>query len=222
MNIKQKLADVNAIYKNEPRLKICNEIGIFTAFLNYAFKSTDDINLLHSFASWLIFNYIDEVKSPDAASVIDVFDKVHSSQLSVFMAMPYFNDAEVDFANKSLSGAVASIKDNNPHVNLLAHPIMRTCSPTHDLIEDIFNKIKACNIFIADITGNNPNVLYEYGFARGQTKDCILMRKANAEDLVKSDYANDLRFEYGQYDLSEKLKIQIENVLKANGIMINI
>ena len=35
-----------------------------------------------------------------------------------------------------------------------------------DMIDDIFRKIKNCNIFISNITGNNPNVTYEMGWAR--------------------------------------------------------
>ena len=97
---------------------------------------------------------------------------------------------------------------------------MRTRSPTHDVIADIFNKIKTSSIFIADITNNNANVLYEYGFAKGQNKDCIVIRKKDATEAVKSDFANDLRFEYGNYDLEGKLKSQIEHVLESNGIVV--
>jgi hypothetical protein len=188
--------------------------------LNYAFKIKDGINLLHSFKSWLPFNHINGIKALDAAGTIDVFDKVHSAQLSIFMAMPYYSHDEVDHTNISLSSAVASIKANNPHINLACHPVMRTHSLTHDIISDIFNKIKTCSIFIADITDNNANVLYEYGFAKGQNRDCIVMREKDAVEAVKSDFANDLRFEYGNYDMETNLKSQIEHVLEANGIVI--
>lgn len=219
-SFKQKLTEVNAVYKEEPRFLMCNEVGIFTCFLNYAFKMMDGVNLLHSFKNWLLFNHIDEIKALDAAGVVDVFDRVHSAQLNIFMAMPYYNNEEVDYANESLSSAVATIQSKNPHINLANYPVMRTSSPSHDVIADIFNKIKTCSIFIADITNNNANVLYEYGFAKGQNKDCIVIRKKDAVEAVKSDFANDLRFEYGTYDLEEKLKIQLEHVLEANGIVI--
>ena len=47
----------------------------------------------------------------------------------------------------------------------------------------------------------------------------ILLRKKSAEQAVKSDYANDLRFHFdGDYDLESNLKTQIEYVLIAQGL----
>jgi nucleoside 2-deoxyribosyltransferase len=217
--IKQKLTVVNDFFKQEPRLQACQEIGLLVAFLYYAFKDeANEMVLTSAFKGWILRNHIDEIKDIDAVSIVDVFNRVHASQIKIFMAMPYYSDEGVDAYNKALSNAVSSIKQGNPHLNLMSHPIMRTRSPTHDIITDILNKIQNSDIFIADITDNNPNVLYEYGFARGQNKNCILLRKKSTEQAVKSDYANDLRFHFeGDYDLESNLKIQIEYVLLAQG-----
>lgn len=219
-SIKQKLTVINDVFKQEPRLQACQEIGLLVAFLYYAFKDeANELVLTSAFKEWVLRNHIDEIKDIDAASIVDVFNRVHASQIKIFMAMPYYSDEGVDAYNKALSNAVSSIKQGNPHLNLMNHPIMRTRSPTHDIIADILNKIQNSDVFIADITDNNPNVLYEYGFARGQNKHCILLRKKTAEQVVKSDYANDLRFHFdGDYDLESNLKTQIEHVLKALGL----
>lgn len=218
-SIKQKLTVTNDVFKLEPRLQACQEIGLLVAFLYYAFKDDgNELVLTSAFKEWVLRNHIDEIKDIDAASIVDVFNRVHASQIKIFMAMPYYSDEGVDAYNKALSNAVSTIKQENPHLNLMNHPIMRTRSPTHDIIADILNKIQSSDIFIADITNNNANVLYEYGFARGQSKHCILLKKKTAEQAVKSDYANDLRFEFdGDYDLESNLKSQIEYVLKAQG-----
>lgn len=216
--LKQKLAIVNTVYSQEPRLKACNEIGLLIAFLHYAFKSgNNDLVLISAFKNWVLRNHIDEIKEVDAGSLIDVFNKVHGSQIKIFMAMPYYSDQEVNSYNKALGNAVATIKQANPRLNLIPHPIMSNHSPTHDMIADILNKIQTCDIFIADITDNNANVLYEYGYARGNNKPCILLRKqlAAGQQPVKSDYANDLRFEFvGDYELESQLKTEVENVLR--------
>lgn len=219
---KTRLLIVNEIFKHEVRLQACQEIGLLVAFLYYAAKSSsDDLVLITAFKNWVLKNHIDEIKNIDAASIVDVFDRIHASQVMIFMAMPYYKDHDVDNYNTALSNAVASIKNLNSHLNLVNHPIMRTQSPTHDLIADILNKIQNCNIFIADITENNPNVLYEYGYARGQNKSCILLRKKSAKKPVKSDYDHDLRFEFdGDFDLQTKLTTQIQNVLMAQGFEI--
>lgn len=219
-SIKEKLTIANDFFSQEPRLKACNEAGLFVAFLYYIFKDEEKQRALATaFKRWVIRNHIDEIKDIDAASIVDVFDRIHASELKVFMAMPYYSNDGVDNYNTALSNAIESIKHANPHINLMNHPIMRTRSPTHDVIGDILNKIQNCDVFIADITNNNANVLYEYGFARGQNKHCILLKKKTADQAVKSDYANDLRFEFdGDYDLEKKLKEQIESVLRAQDI----
>ena len=62
-----------------------------------------------------------------------------------------------------------------------------------DLIQDIFRKIEECSIFIADITNNNSNVLYELGFAKGKGKDYILiLNEEKSTESPKSDYRNEL------------------------------
>jgi hypothetical protein len=49
-----------------------------------------------------------------------------------------------------------------------------------------------------------------------------LLRKRSNDEQVKSDYTNDLRFEFdGDYELENVLKTQIENVIKSEGIEIN-
>ncbi|MFC2503208.1 MAG: hypothetical protein ACFN4D_04015, partial [Cardiobacterium sp.] len=101
-------------------------------------------------------------------------------------------------------------------LNVQLFPIMRVNAPTGDLIQDIFQKIDRCSIFIADITNNNANVLYELGYAKGKSKDCILLlNKSEKQQDVKSDYHNELRHEFQGYkNLKTILKKQIEAVLK--------
>jgi len=221
--VKQKLTAVNAIYKQEPKLHACHEIGLLVAFLYFAFRDKkNEITLMAAFKNWVLRNHIHEIKDIDASSIVDVFNKVHESQVWIFMAMPYYSDSEVTHFNKALENSVTAITQANPQLNLLHHPIMRTHSPAHDIIADILNKIQTCDIFIADITDNNPNVLYEYSYARGQNKACVLLRKTSNEQVVKSDYANDLRFEFaGNFDLQNKLQAEIEHVLKAQGFEVN-
>ncbi len=221
--IKQNLTIVNQVFRQEPKLQACCETGLLVAFLYYAFKdSHDEMSLITAFKNWILRNHIHEIKEIDASSIVDVFNKVHASQIMIFMAMPYYSDLEVTDFNTALGNAISQIKIANPHLNLMHHPIMRTHSPTHDIIADIFNKIQTCDIFIADITDNNANVLYEYGYARGQNKACVLLRKKTNDETVKSDYAHDLRFEFnGDFDLQNKLQIEIEHVLKAQGFEVN-
>jgi nucleoside 2-deoxyribosyltransferase len=222
-SIKQKLTIVNQVFIQEPKIQACLESGLLVAFLYYAFKdSHDEITLITAFKNWVLRNHIHEIKEIDAGSIVDVFNKVHESQIKIFMAMPYYSDSEVTNYNTALGNAISTIKQTNPQLNLMHHPIMSNHSPAHDMIADILNKIQTCDIFIADITNNNANVTYEYGYARGQNKACVLLRKKTNEQAVKSDYTNDLRFEFeGDFDLQNKLQTEIEHTLKAQGFEVN-
>ena len=46
---------------------------------------------------------------------------------------------------------------------------------TGDIVERLKNRISSCDLVIADITGNNPNVLYELGYADGLGKPVIVI-----------------------------------------------
>ena len=55
---------------------------------------------------------------------------------------------------------------------------------TDDLRESVHYLVKKCDFFIADVTGNNPNVLYEVGFAAGLGKDKqIILITQNPEEI---------------------------------------
>ena len=100
---------------------------------------------------------------------------------------------------------------------------MNNNSPTHNIVVDIFEKIDNCKIFIADITNNNANVLYEYGYAKGRDKPCILLLNSDKKDEdVKSDYGLDLRFEFsGHVGLKSNLREQLLSTLESLGYVLN-
>lgn len=51
------------------------------------------------------------------------------------------------------------------------------------VIEKIKGSIQRAGIIVADMTGDNPNVFYEIGYAHGLGKECILITQASSEKV---------------------------------------
>jgi len=78
---------------------------------------------------------------------------------------------------------------------------------------DTEDKIAKCDLFVADMTGHNPNVLHEYGIARALRKDAILL--VQDADTVPANTRAIRHLSYRPDDLPA-LKIELEKWVKAS------
>ena len=159
-----------------------------------------------------LFNEI----SPE--KIISLYEEVISKKLEIFVAMPYFSKSKIDEYNKIYKDYVDEL-NKIYGAKILLNKIMSPTGTTVNLIDDIIQKIKRCDIFISDITENNPNVTYEMGWAEALNKKIIIV-KEKSSDLPKSDY---LRLDYKPYDkeclctsLSEIIKTNISKILEED------
>lgn len=229
-NLKKSFSIANQLYDDFPNLlnaDISAQKQLLLSVIYFIFKSNLTKYLAEQFIKWVQNNHLYKIKNIDPESIIRIFEEIHDNQIKIFMAMPYYSVHDVNDCNNALSTVIKELKADNPHLNLHDHPIMSTHSNTKpkDVITDIFNKIRECSIFIADLATNNSNVLYEYGYARGLDKPCILLcndnQIASDNDKPKSDYQNDLRFHFsGTEDLKGNLKMEIICVLKSMGYQV--
>jgi hypothetical protein len=74
-----------------------------------------------------------------------------------------------------------------------------------------FDAIRASDFLIVDITGKNPNVFYELGFAHAMRKPTILLVSSESLDALPSDLAG---FHYIVYD-PKNLRSLREHVRRA-------
>ncbi len=209
--VTESLQAVNQLYSGHPILKDNDSYGLLTAFLWYHIKSVDKYYL---FVNWILHNHIFEIKGADADSIITIFDKLIAQDIKVFVAMPYFenNPDIVDEYNTIYSDTIKQIASEYK-INISLFPIMRYSGETVEMIQDIINKIKEAKIVFADITGNNPNVLYELGWARALNRKVVIIKEKHS-DPVKFDLLNDSRFEYDDKYRSKSLgKIVKDNIL---------
>jgi hypothetical protein len=94
-------------------------------------------------------------------------------------------------------------------------------TPT-DILEDIWQSINGAHFVIADITGRNPNVLYELGIAHTLAKPVLILSR-QADD-IPVDLATRRVIMYGQAgkdwhaDLAGKISAAIAAIVEDYGL----
>lgn len=216
------LQAINTLYEDTSKFKANDSFGILAALLYYRIKENG--TKFEMFKNWLLNNNIFEIKEVTADSLIKIFDKICSTELKVFVAMPFFDgDSEiVEDYNSIYKEAISEINEKYG-VRLFLYPIMMNKGETQDQIQDIINKIQNCEIFFADITGDNANVSYEMGWARALRKKVIIVKRKGS-GKPKSDYQNDTYHSYNDSARHNSLKkvIQdniIEELKKSYGLI---
>lgn len=83
------------------------------------------------------------------------------------------------------------------------------------IIDDITNGIKNADVLIADVTGRNPNVNYELGYAHALNKDVVIISQ-NIDD-IPFDYKHrrSIIYDVTMVDWQEKLVDSLHNTVKV-------
>lgn len=83
--------------------------------------------------------------------------------------------------------------------------IVENMAPREQIIDAILRSINQADFIIADLTGNNPNVMYEIGYAQALRKPLFIIVQQNSQPLP-SDMSGNLFF---VYDLSHLEQLQL-------------
>ena len=154
-----------------------------------------------------------------ASKLFDVaYNYILSSPKTIFMAMEYKSKQIVEACNKALNRVVKEINSLNGTIKVEAYPIMTGKGRSHSIIADIYKKIDECSIFIADITENNPNVLYELGIAFSKSKPLLIVLEKNKKGKYKipSDILLEYRHEFNSISELENLLVKNIKVILEN------
>jgi nucleoside 2-deoxyribosyltransferase len=74
------------------------------------------------------------------------------------------------------------IKETAEKLGIKAERVDEQIFHKQNILERIYDQIAAADFVIADMTGRNPNVFYEIGYAHGRGKTCLLLT-SNADDI---------------------------------------
>ena len=193
------------LFEEDKRFLSCKNTWLFKTIVYY--KAVANKQKVNRYLNWIFQNRLHEVKEIITESAINIFDNISSKTIEVFVAMPFFDEKQVESHSEIYSSVIRKIREEYD-IDIKLHKPMIHEGETFDMIDNIFRKIKNCKIFISNITGNNPNVTYEMGWARALDIPTIIIREKDAEE-PKSDYRNDLYFTYQKDALEATLKKDI-------------
>lgn len=139
-----------------------------------------------------------------------------SDTIRCFVIMPFGrNEKEEIMFNSIFEKGIQPCVSNMLSSKVILHRAdMRRESPR--LIESVHKQIDDSHICIADITGKNPNVFYEIGYAFSKNKDIILISQDKAPYPVDIAHLIVEKYEYKDSSLellSQKLSILITNTI---------
>ena len=192
------LKAIDLLYNENDRLKANSSFGLLTAFLSLYIEGNKA--KYKFFTEWVLSDSIFEITEIKADSIIKIFDKIAERNITVFVAMPYYEGSPdiMTTYNQAYERVMKRIRQTYKHVSISLYPIMQYEGKTRDIIENMINEINQSSIIVADITGGNPNVGYELGIARALKKPTIIVRRQGDKKTVPFDYEHDVRNPYNE------------------------
>lgn len=215
--VRSALTEINTnIYRNE-QLKNSSNSAVFIAFMFYQLKSPELINFLKS---WVLKNEIFNIAELEPESIINIMSNIANHKVKkIFVAMQYYSHDRVTEYNKLFKEALKEIEESiNLPFSLELIPIMRYRGESDRIDQRLLNDIRGCDIFIADLTGKNENVLYETAFAEGVGIPSLLIKKDNDVDVNGNEITLPFDMDKRQYvPFSESSYYSsIKSIVKTN------
>jgi nucleoside 2-deoxyribosyltransferase len=171
------LQSINILYAEKESIAKNKSFEMLLAFLFY--KTFSEENMFQFFFTKIVTSHLFNANETNAESIIAIFEKLYQKQsIKIFVAMPYYSDPMVNEYNKLFKEALAEVqKKAKSEVMIELIPIMRFKGKSERIDGRLLEKIKECDVFIADLTGCNPNVCFEIAYAEGREKPMIIIKK---------------------------------------------
>lgn len=173
------------------------------------------------FKKWIHSHHLENKEDISSKTLWTMFDTMINSDLKVFIAMPYFKKQNGNEPDEVLMNDYREIykrcfesitNDTGRPIHMF--PIMNDSGLSEDMIDNIMDEIENCDIFIADITYSNPNVLYELGRAHALRKNCIIV-KSDIDSGTSSDIRNIRHYLYKSNSKSTTLLSEVKKNIVA-------
>lgn len=142
------------------------------------------------FSRWIKTNDIGKIKNVDHNQLIEIYEYIHRRrEYKIFVAMPYISFKRVNDFNKLFNEVLQEISEKKVEAKLSLIPIMRFRGNSQRIDSRLIKCIKECDIFIADLTTCNDNVIFEVGLAEGNNKPMLLIKAESDTSNIPFDEA---------------------------------
>ena len=183
-DVLRAIQSVDVLYSENEKLKEFNSIEILLSLIYYKIKGK---MIYNHFIQWIIGNHMFNLKEVKAISIIEIYNKIHQKKIyKVFVAMPYWSHHEITEYNTLFREVLTNI-EKKANIQLELIPIMRFRGKSQRIDQRLIDLVEECDIFIADITGNNINVIFEIGYAEAKSKPMILIKEEKDKTKVPFD-----------------------------------
>jgi len=213
-DVKNELVNVeNAI--NESSIVISSNNSSIVGAL--AYYKLSDLDKYNRFIKWVAKNHISDAKNVGIDDIISIFDKVYDNiPKKVFLARWY--PASTDENYQKAQHRLNALKSVVESLNLELVDLGTQEGGTFDIRSVMYNEIKECDIFIADLTGCRHNVMVEVGYALRSDKERMLFYFAQTEQYPSPPFdLNGFRYELinDSAEIQTKVKPLIESILNG-------
>lgn len=142
------------------------------------------------FAKWIKSNEVGKVAGLSHTDLIGLYEHIHRQrEYKVFVAMPYISFKRVNDFNNLFKDVLKEISEKKVQAKVSLIPIMRFKGNSQRIDSRLIKCIKECDIFIADLTTCNDNVIFEVGLAEGNNKPMILIKAESDTTKLPFDEA---------------------------------
>lgn len=178
--------------------------------------------LYDRFIKWIHSHHLENKEGISSKTLWVMFDTITNSKLKVFIAMPYFkkhdgNEPDEELMNDYRDIYKRCFESITEETGIPIHMFQEENDEglSEDMIDNIVDEIENCDIFIADITNSNPNVLYELGRAHALKKNTIIV-KSDADSTTSSDIRNIRHYIYKGNSKSTTLLNEVKKNIIAH------
>lgn len=214
--ISESLKEIDLRCKSKPYLG--GNVGVLSAVVIIHIEKP---KLLDSFIKWIEESQLYGIKEISVTSLLDIFNKrVESKSRDVFISL-HINNPESEKNYQAIKSVIQNINKQffmqDRELKLVPIRIDKSDTPyTFQITEKIIQKIEDCGLFIADLTGMNPNVYQESGYVMGYIKGkeldnkiIFLLYHKKGDRNVDKKVAFNLR-NFSQIRFADRIKMKKE------------